>query len=71
MTDIVKGELKDLTGLALAALPGLDDPVLGSMLARVLRRVDRPGQSISGYNGAGGYSTMDADDAVSGQETPA
>ncbi|GAA4674366.1 hypothetical protein [Phytohabitans rumicis] len=57
MTDIVQGQLKDLSGLRFDALTeSHDDPALAPMLDRVMRRVEQPGTSISGYNGAGGLS---------------
>jgi hypothetical protein len=51
-----KSRLADLTDVTLEVLPSHRDVRLASSVERVLRRVDRPGASISGYNGAGGLS---------------
>lgn len=51
---LVTGHLKDLGTLNLGALPSLVDPALAEMLDRVVARMDKPGASISGYNGASG-----------------
>lgn len=52
--------LTDLTELSLKDLPGRDSPGMTRNIDRILRRVDRPGASISGYNGAGGTEQADA-----------
>lgn len=54
--DILRGTLKNLNAISLKDLPSLSDPALQMMLRRVERRIQRPGASISGYNGAGGLS---------------
>lgn len=48
--------LLDLTGVSLAALPSYSADGFASMRNRLLRRWERPGTSVSGYNGAGGLS---------------
>ena len=65
---IVVGQLKDVSSIELQALPHHTDPALADMLDRVLRRMDRPGASISVYNGAGGLS---CETGASGPDTAA
>ena len=61
--DSIEGVLPDLSGISLGDLSDLEG--LDEQLAKVMKRVDRPGTSISGYNGAGGdlekKSTVDVE----------
>jgi FXSXX-COOH protein len=50
----VPGRMKTLSDVPLERLLEVDDPALPGMLDRVLDRMDRPGTTISGFNGAGG-----------------
>jgi hypothetical protein len=52
----VETNLSDLTNLSLHAIRSCTKEDLGELLDRMLRRIDAPGTSISGYNGAGGLS---------------
>jgi hypothetical protein len=65
---IVVGQLKDVSSIELQALPHYTEPALADMLDRVLQRMDRPGASISGFNGASGLS---CDTGASGPDTAA
>lgn len=70
----VVGHLKDFAGVALDQLATHSGSALGPMLDRVMRRVEQPGTSISGYNGAGGFTTQSGAVTVElpdeGQGTP-
>jgi hypothetical protein len=49
----VETRVVDLTGVSLQTLQGLSEEDLGPTLTALQARVDSPGASISGYNGAG------------------
>lgn len=53
---VVVTRLLDLRDVPLSVLPSYSSDELAPMRSRLLRRWDRPGTSVSGYNGAGGLS---------------
>lgn len=53
--DSIEGVLPDLSDVSLGDLSDLEG--LDGQLQRVLERINRPGTSISGFNGAGGTVT--------------
>lgn len=52
----VETDLPDLAGVSFETLGSYSDADLQPASGKLLRRVDRPGASLSGYSGAGGLS---------------
>jgi hypothetical protein len=64
----VETRVVDLTGVSLQTLQGLTEEDLGPTLAALRARVESPGASISGYNGAGALSRDATAELVVGRE---
>lgn len=52
MSDDVETKIPDLTSVPLADLPDLPVADLAEGLERLMRRLENPGASVSGYNGS-------------------